>query len=310
LSLRSLEFLTASGAIRIIGPVSERSTKRITAKLKAHREWLPQNGEYLHSRSAGEIRTAAFDPTLHSLQKMADSTHSLGLYYGARGLVKLQDGADGWPDLAGAVEAYLWCARLQSKVSYPTRPAMQFGPKFLNRIPLAVCLLAYFVAAENDGGVHETWSLLQKSIFDPNPRVDQWWYERRFEPFFAALYARVHSEKIPLDPGRWDLGIYAPIIERWEDDQEIADALSRASDYHLNHMENTSHWSAEFNCTPFDLIPVELHAVQRLRCVGGLKAVEIDNPLITSFSPIVKAQPPDDLLASLSYVKEKYREFK
>src|SRR6516165_5331904 len=36
---RSLEFLTASGAIQIIGPVSQRSTNRITAKLKVHREW-------------------------------------------------------------------------------------------------------------------------------------------------------------------------------------------------------------------------------------------------------------------------------
>jgi hypothetical protein len=302
--------LTNFGSPRTIALVSQRSTKRIAARLNDHREWLPRS-EYIYNRSVGEIRRAAFDPSLHSLRTMADAVRSLGYYCGARGLVKLQDGIDGWADIAGALKAYLWSARLDSKSYYSFLPAMrpQFRSGYLHRLPLTVCLLAYFVAVDEENPAHEVWSLFQNPLFDPDQRTADWWYERHFEPSFAALYARVRTQKIPLDPSRWDLNIYAPILEQWEDDQAVAQALSRACDYHLNHMQNTSHWDAEFDHPPFDLIPVEILAVQRLRGLSGLQTVPIDHPLAGSFCPIVKAQPLDEILSLFSIVEEKYREF-
>jgi hypothetical protein len=287
------------------------AAKQVEGKIEQHRNWLARQSEQSLNRWVPKLHEAIKDQNLFSLSLLADATRSLASNYGTRGIVKLHDGHDGWPDIAAAMRAYHVSVRAQFKVYYswfaPERPNLR--SRFLHRLPTAVCMLAYFMTVGETESASEMWSLLQKALFDSDPKVNNWWYERHFEPFFAALYGAVHGQPAPLDANRWDVNVYASIFENWQNGDMVAAALCKACDYHLNHMENTQHWDAEFDSTPLDLIPAEIHAVNCLRSVNGLAPVEIDHPLVTTFGPFVKAEPPDESLELLSLMEEKLSEF-
>jgi hypothetical protein len=48
-------------------------------------------------------------------------------------------------------------------------------------------MLACFGRVDENNSAREIWSLLKSASSILIPRVDEWWYERRFEPFFTAL---------------------------------------------------------------------------------------------------------------------------
>ena len=97
-------------------------------------------------------------------------------------------------------------------------------------------------------------------------------------------------------------------MEDWNDEKALTKSLQRACEYHCRRMAHTRSWTAEFNRTPLDLLPVEIFAVNSLRVAMGLNAVEVDHPLMRHIGPIGLANPPQELLDILYHVLEKHDE--
>jgi hypothetical protein len=231
--------------------------------------------------------------------QMTDCALTIGLVYGTNGILRvIQNDTEGWSDISGGVESYLWISRLcyngtfyRGLSRHPRFPAVAAA-----RIPLTMNLLCCFVALGDEQREKEVWSLLDTPLRDEDAEARQWWYERPFESFFVMLYAKAKNLQTPFDEQRLNLGIYRQILEHWEDDTLIAKALEKACDYHLAHLDNTRDRDAEFGETPFDLLPVEILAIERLRSLTGRGTTRVNHPLMRTVASLVQATPPRDLL--------------
>jgi hypothetical protein len=283
----------------------------IAKQTREHRNWLPDRGEQVRAATLESIERALLDDGPNAGPLLSNALASLGLFHGTRGVVALMEGRDsGWSDVAGAVECYLWCARLDIRSHY-ARSAAQRTARMANlrhTLTPAVVLLAYFVAVDQQQRERSLWSLLQRPLTDTHPRIRQWWAERHFEPFFVSLYARARGLPPPLDLGECKLHVYGKVLEAWDDDAALGKALLRACEYHCRRMAHTRSWTAEFNRTPLDLLPVEIFAVNALRSAMGRSPVEVDHPLMRHIGPIGLAQPPQELMDTLYRVMERHDE--
>src|SRR5688500_1901679 len=97
----------------------------IAKQSREHRLWLPERGQQVRAATLESIGHALQDNGADALPLLSNALASLGLFHGTRGIVALLEGRDGgWSDVAGAVECYLWCARLDIRSHY-TRSARQ-----------------------------------------------------------------------------------------------------------------------------------------------------------------------------------------
>ena len=277
------------------------STILIAKQVREHRNWLPERGL--------QVRDATLDSIENALKDQGPN--SLGLFNGTRGVVALMEGRDsGWSDVAGAVECYLWCARLDVRSHYARSAAQRTSgmANLRHTLTPAVVLLAYFVAVDQRQREQSLWSLLQRPLTDQHPKIRQWWAQRHFEPFFINLYAQARGVPAPLDLTHSKLHVYGQVMDDWADDAKLAKSLVRACEYHCRRMAHTRSWTAEFNRTPLDVLPVEIFAINALRVSMGMAAVEVDHPLMRHIGPIGLAQPPQELMDTLYHVMEKHDE--
>jgi hypothetical protein len=165
-------------------------------------------------------------------------------------------------------------------------------------------LLCFSVALGDEQKEKEVWSLLNTTLCDEDSETKQWWHERPFEAFFVGLYAKANDLQTPFDKQALDLGIYRHILESWDADTLVATALERACDYHLAHLDNTRDRDAEFGETPFDLLPAEIPAIERLRSLTGRGAVRVDHPLMHNVASLVQATPPQELVPIVQKISD------
>jgi hypothetical protein len=295
------------------GPFAS-SYSRVQRLIQRARTWQEIHGS---SVSAGEhqyVDKAMQDGTLTSLVRLATSTETFGLVYGSRGCLRVLDGDEqGWSDIAGAIACYLWSVRLGTKSYYSWALADERrgrAHELCSTLRQATGLLCHFVAVGDRACEDEVWSLVERPLHDEQPAVRHWWQERLFEPFFIRLYARTRGCEVPVDIGCSGLGVYQSVHDAWDDDDRLSRSLATACDYHLEWTENTRDRDAEFRSPPFSLIPFEIHAVNRLRTDSGLRAVEVDHPLMRAVPwPPVAAPFPEELSDTLYKVIVKHDEF-
>jgi hypothetical protein len=97
-----------------------------------------------------------------------------------------------------------------------------------------------------------------------------------------------------------DLGAYARVFGNWNNAGELPSALSEAADYHAEHTQDPRRGEEEvFGPPVYDIFPVELHAIARVRERLGLVAISIDHPVMaTPFGhrPARITRPRDEIL--------------
>jgi len=278
--------------------------------IQRHRDWLERWGATNYNDAIADFNEYLQDKTSISLWMLTIPVDSFGTCYGTRGLIAVLDGEEeGWPEIQGAIECYLWKVRLTIDAYY-SLPAAERKYRLAileGTLPLAVTLLAYYVASKDSRHEQRLWTLLRTTISDPD--LNEWWHERRFEPFFVTLYGKTHEENVAFDLGKCDLRMYESLLARGEDDAEVAEALRRSCDYHLNRTMSTDNWSAEFKYTPIDLIPAEIFAINALRTQMGLNAIEIEHPLMNVIGLPEVVEPAVALTPILSRIQRKYNQF-
>ncbi len=90
-----------------------------------------------------------------------------------------------------------------------------------------------------------------------------------------------------------DLGIYQNVIDEWTNERGLADALEALCRYHLSNAEdNGGAWDPEFKHAPFDLLPLEIHAIFQVRQQLGLTAPAVSSPLLSAETAALKTWSP------------------
>jgi len=82
---------------------------------------------------------------------------------------------------------------------------------------------------------------------------------------------------------------YKGIFENWNNPENLKQAINVACNYHLEQAHRESGYP-DFNITPYDLIPIEIIALVRIRMLKGLTTELPQHPLLDS--PFYKMPPP------------------
>lgn len=257
----------------------------INVRLHQHRCWLSQ-ADGLTAQELDYIDEDLASDSLNGLDNVADSLGMLATYYGIRGEVAISDGeASGWEQVSRSMMYCYWALMLKAKAFSKTSflQGIQTVPNLTNQLSIAGCLLAGLIAADRRDLAASVADVLA-GMLTVKGAVDSGYLEqRRFEPFMLWLYS-VYSQGPALPEIKsTDLGIYQSVIDEWTNGQGLAHALEGLCHYHLSKAEdNGGAWDPEFKYAPFDLLPLEVHAIFRVRQQLGLTVPAISSPLLSA----------------------------
>ncbi|BBP54959.1 hypothetical protein PHLH3_45850 [Pseudomonas sp. St386] len=240
----------------------------INVRLHQPRRWLSQS-EGLMAQELDFIDEDLASDSLNGLDNVADSLGMLATYCGIRGEVAISDGeASGWEQVSRSMMYRYWALMLKAKAFSKTSflQGLKPVPNLTNQLSIAGCLLAGLIVADRRDLAASVADVLA-GMLTINGAVDSSYLkQRRFEPFMLWLYS-VYSQGDTLsDFESMDLGIYQKVIDEWTNEQGLAHALEELCQYHLSNAEdNGGAWDPEFKYAPFDLLPLEIHAIFQVR---------------------------------------------
>jgi hypothetical protein len=96
------------------------------------------------------------------------------------------------------------------------------------------------------------------------------------------LSNKIYGDALPNGVHEHDLGAYAGILSNWDIPEALAEPLVTACDYHCENLRERNDNLAEFDEPPFDLYPVEILAIYKVREGLGLETPKIDHPLMST----------------------------
>lgn len=283
----------------------------INVRLHQHRRWLSQS-EGLTAQELDFIDEDLASDSLSGLDNVADSLGMLATYYGIRGEVAISDGeASGWEYVSRSMMYRYWALMLKAKAFSKTSflQGIQTVPNLTNQLSIAGCLLAGLIAVDRRDLAASVADVLA-GMLSVKGAVDSSYLERRrFEPFMLWLYS-VYSQGAALpDIKSMDLGIYQNVIDEWTNEQGLADALEALCRYHLSNAEdNGGAWDPEFKHAPFDLLPLEIHAIFQVRQQLGLTAPAVSSPLLSAETAALEnlVTVPDQLAVRVETAYERF----
>lgn len=177
------------------------------------------------------------------------------------------------------------------------------NPKYKIRNPLFADIephcLAQAIATGEDAFAH---GLGQKLLanFQSYEGGDAFFYHVPFRPLMLRLYALWTGADIPFRDDVPDpLGRYQQLIDNWQDAQAFHQSLLDACAYHCEQCFEDADMKHDFGWPPYDIFPVEILAIQRIRHDLGLPVLTIRHPLLESPLIHIPDMPPpvhDDFL--------------
>ena len=119
------------------------------------------------------------------------------------------------------------------------------------------------------------------------------WDLSRVAPFLIKLWCtwRDHPTSERLNTTS-NLGVYGEIFEAWENDAQLGDAVAAACDRHLSDalLILSGEGYPDF-LGPYDLFPVEILALNRIRRELGMAIPVVEHPLLST--PLALPPPAD-----------------
>ena len=94
------------------------------------------------------------------------------------------------------------------------------------------------------------------------------------------------------------LGRYQQIFDNWTKPDKLADSLLDICDFHCEESTDAKNAYAAFAFHPYNLFPVEIMSIYRIREKLGLETPHIDHPLLSSLllNPPKSILPVEDAL--------------
>ncbi|WP_259697620.1 MULTISPECIES: hypothetical protein [Pseudomonas] len=257
--------------------------EKINTLLEQHRRWLSQSGDMTAQELAYIDEDLASD-SLGGLDNVADSLGMLATYYGVQGEVAISDrDPAGWEHVSRSMMYRYWALMLKAKAFSKTSflQGVKTVPNLTNQLSLAGCLLAGLIVADRRDLAASVADVLA-GMLAINGAVDASYLEqRRFEPFMLWLYSVYSQGETLPEIKSMNLGVYQEVINEWSNEQGLAQALEKLCKYHLSNFEDSGGaWDPEFKYAPFDLLPLEIHAIFRVRQQLGLTTPVVSSPLL------------------------------
>lgn len=267
----------------------------LKSQLRIRAEWLdrPQNRKLILEADTNDLHKLLDERKEGSSANIATRLGSLGAWHAQFGIdqVGKQNLNRGWQELARSIIYRLWDYRITMRLveldERPNRPT-RVNP---DKVGLNV-LAALWVCADE----HAKWlgSRYCAWLADDAYYGSSLYIKNGFAGFACQLFCtwanRSHLARDECCP---PLGIYSQIFESWIGDEAgLERAVLAMCDFHVARMsENHDRDIAEFSSTPYDIVPVEYLALQRVRYEMGLKTPKPKHPLLAT--PFV--DPPEKL---------------
>lgn len=261
-----------------------KSVDRLIAGLDA---WLasPQNRALLLDGSTQELIDYVSGKPVSSLAPIASlSKHAW--WHGKYGASRvLRDDAAGWLDIQICLNYLAWDQRtlfaaIDKKVA-----------KSISIKAIAYVILHSLVA--RDDSMADWLGNRLLSHLSIGDKTVKGWDAAPLYPFALKLYAV--SRNIPLDYDRPDvcpIGLYEDLLNAWESEQRFAKTLLAACDYHIEQaFDDSQKDTQDFFYALYDLFPLEILAIRRIRRDQGLPMPQLDHPLMQT----KLADPPESM---------------
>lgn len=215
----------------------------------------------------------------------------LSNWYLILGTVRVADGdSAGWVDLAHGMRVDYWHIRLlveqwDEDCRKNKQPRVEL---------LRVCLcLAMAMAFERSAVVGWLGRRLEVSVVDGAfgkawasclPYLMLELYRRYIERGGVEVISAVGSEPNP----------YERVFNNWEDEEAVARAILGICDFHVERSEDRGdEVIGEFSRYPFNIVPFEVFAIEKVRTRVGLQTLGVAHPLLSAPFDGVPASVPD-----------------
>lgn len=285
------------------------SKSAINKIVSRHRKWLSRTGKRVADRDRKYLLQDLDEGTVHSLKQIPHSLNTLGLYYGAKGVVAVIAGdGDGWEDIRVSIELHAWSVFFRFETYLRRHELGVVLIDATNQTPILGC-----VASVCSSWQPQMLSLMTRWRHDPDYRHDFIRPAQRFEEFVIAISQLGCRGISGLDfnISECEASPYTRVLDAWNDSTELNAALFSICDYHLSRIEpkEDEEFAPEFKYAPFDLLPCEWMLTSRTRRGLGMDTLRTDHPLLSLLSSaddIGGGQLPSDIETGIVKMRDKF----
>jgi hypothetical protein len=284
-----------------------KEKSRLNTLVKNHRKWVKDNSDRIYQRELRYLEQDLAEGSFQAIQNIADSLATLATFFGIKGVVDtLDENTDGRVAVGLSLSYHFWCLQLRVESFFEASRRQQNLTNYISRL---ACILCYAIASETTPWEEYAANRLTAISADAGALDEGGWWRRSFEPLTLALAYFKQRRLWPTDIVSRDLGSYSGVVRNWDSDL-FADSLVEACNYHCRNMEDVVHASnAEFRYPPFDVMPIEILAILKVRATAGFKVPQINHPLLnTPFGKLEQMPVPieDELLQNIRQVASTY----
>jgi hypothetical protein len=263
----------------------DRNKRLIQQTIKALRQGMPQWADDQERDARSGADSGLQEGGFRAVKVLPVDLGQLSAAYAVRGTLDLLDGKSaGWKSVDMSASFCYWEVKLHAKAFFWSaakgRPQDVF-PFTATHTCRTAHLLAYSIIFGLNDWEAELQDNLVKMTAELEKRVPEVWAEAVYEPFVLMLHHKTFGSDLPRHVTDRKLGPYENILSRWDQPEKLGEAIASACDYHCQRMSDST-LGHEFHVQPFDLYPVEILAIYKVRERLGLETPIVDHPLMST----------------------------